>query len=556
MLYLAIGALFMNCNTISTAYETTNPDAVLVTAPFSRGVNFSQWFETPSAQSIQFTRYIEQDFINVKSMGADVIRLPIHMHNMTLGAPNYILDPLLLKFLDIAVDWAEKHQIYLIIDNHSFDPVAFTDENIDEILLKVWAQIAERYKNRSKYVVYEILNEPHGISDSRWGEIQGSAIETIRKYDAVHPIIVGGTDYNSIKKLSSIPEYTDTNLIYTFHFYDPHMFTHQGATWGSPSMASLAGVPFPADSKRMPETPDDLKGTWLESALKNYNNDAAFSTLTASLDKTVAFSRERNVPVFCGEFGVYLIQSPARDRVIWYELVAGALERRKIARTSWDYFGGFGIFNTEMGGDFNCDLNIDVVRALGFITPPQRARVQRPLYSGFTIYGDYPSHDFSIGYWGKDTVFSMYDPRAAEGEYAIYWGNAGQYDTFWFGFDRNGDFSLLAATGYCLEFRARTEKKASFDVRFVNPENTASIPWRMRYSINEKNLPPDGKWHTIRIPLTDMAEQGAWVSATESWFGPQGKFSWNNVKQLEFVAEEGDLKNCYIWLDSIKIIKP
>jgi len=559
--FLSIGVLLMGCNTTGVYIEAENPDAALFTPPFSRGFNFSQWFETPGAQSIQFTRYIEQDFINVKSLGADVIRLPINMHGMTLGAPEYTFDPLLFKFLDIAVDWAEKHQLYIIIDNHSFDPVAPTDENIDGVLLKVWAQIAARYKNRGKYVVYEILNEPHGISDERWGEIQGAAIETIRKIDATHAIIVGGTDYNSINKLSSIPEYSDSNLIYTFHFYDPHLFTHQGASWGSPSLASLAGVPFPADGGRIPQTPNDLKGTWVEGALRNYKNDAAFSKLRGSLDKAVTFSKERNVPVFCGEFGVYLIQSPERDRTIWYEFITGALEKRNIARASWDYFGGFGIFNDQTGGDFSTDLNINVIRAMGYISPPQRTRIApKPLNSGFTMYGDYPSRDFSMGYWGKDTVFSMYDTNAAEGEYAIRWGNAGQYDTFWIEFNRNGDFSYLVTEGYCLEFRARATvsagKSVNFDVRFVNPENSASIPWRMRYTINETHLPPDGRWHTVRVPLADMAESGAWINATQTWLGPQGKFSWKDVRQLDFVAEEGDLKNCNFWFDSIKIIKP
>jgi len=544
----------MGCNTIPSFTE--NPESVINAAPFSRGINFSQWFETHNAQAIQFTRYIEQDFINVKSMGADVIRLPIRMHSMTLGAPEYTLDPLLLKFLDTAVSWAEKHQLYIIIDNHSFDPVAPTDENIDGILLKVWAQLAARYKNHSKYVVYEILNEPHGISDKRWGEIQGMAIDTIRKIDTTHAIIVGGTDYNSIGKLSSIPKYSDPNLIYTFHFYDPFLFTHQGASWGSPSLAPLAGVPFPAEGRLIPQTPNALKGTWVEGALKNYKNDAAFSKLAASFDKTVAFSKERNAPVFCGEFGVYMIQSPVKDRVIWYYFVTSLMERRNIARASWDYFGGFGIFNNQTAGDFTSDVNVDLVRAMGFIPPPQRTQIQSPLNSGFTIYGDYPSHDFSIGYWGEDSVFSMYDTNAAEGEYAIRWGNAKQYDIFWIEFSRNGDFSLLAEDGYALEFRARAEKPVSFDVRFVNPENKSSIPWRMRYSINEKILPPDGKWHVIQIPLAGMSEHGAWINATRTWLGPQGKFSWKNVGQMEFVSEEGDLKNRDIWFDSIKIVKP
>jgi hypothetical protein len=172
------------------------------------------------------------------------------------------------------------------------------------------------------------------------------------------------------------------------------------------------------------------------------------------------------------------------------------------------------------------------------------------------MYGDYPSRDFSMGYWGEDAVFSMYDTNAAEGEYCIRWGNTSQYDIFWIAFDRNGDFSRLAAGGYCLEFRARAEKPVRFDIRFVNPENAASIPWRMRYSINQKILPPDGNWHAIRVPLAGMAEHGAWINATQKWIGPQGKFSWSNVKQMEFVSEDGDMKDCYIWFDSIKIVEP
>ena len=555
-LFLIAGVLIMTCKTtdiqLTELFESEAPQAVLRQAPFSRGVNFSGWFESQSAQGIPFTRYAEQDFADVKSLGADVIRLPIRMHSMTMGAPDYTLDPMLIKFLDIAVDWAEKYQLYIIIDNHSFDPVARTPDDIDDILLKVWAQTARHFKDRSDYVIYEILNEPHGISDKRWGEIQGMAIETIRQIDTRHQIIVGGTDYNSIKKLTTIPEYSDQNLIYTFHFYDPHIFTHQGATWGEPSLASLSGVPFPADAKRMPPVPSDLQRTWARDALTlHYEYDSKLSTLRSTLDKVVTFSRSRGVPVFCGEFGVYMINADQGDRVRWYAAVTDMLDKRGIARTSWDYYGGFGVFNTQSGGDFNTGLNTDVVRALGFTPPPQKPQPSGPINNGFVIYDDYPTREHSTGYWGEGVEFSLYDMPAAEGEFAIRWGNADQYNAFWFSFDRNGDFSKLAAD-YCLEFHARAEKPVRFDVRFLNPESPSSTPWRMRYSIDEKILPPDGEWHVIRIPLKDMREHGAWVNATQEWLEPRGKFSWKEVKQLEFVAEDEPLTE-RIWFDYIRI---
>jgi endoglucanase len=536
--------------------QTRQAEAVTRSAPFSRGVNFSSWFEAESAQSINFTKYTEKDFADVKRFGADVIRLPISMHSMTSGRSKYILDPLFLKFLDTAVDWAEKYGLYIIIDNHSFHPVNHTPNNIDKILLPVWAQIAQRYKDRSDYVIYEILNEPHGITDKRWGKIQEKAIETIRRYDQKHAIIVGGTDFNSIEKLSAIPRYSDQNLIYTFHFYDPFLFTHQGSTWGEPLLGLLAGVPFPYDRSRMPETPNAMRGTWIESALRDYERSASDAVLNASLDRVVAFSRERNVPVFCGEFGVFIPNSLPEDRVRWYEFVTNALSRRNIARASWDYYGGFGIFNTDRGGDINYDVNVGVVRAMGFTPPAQSVRRQEILSAGFGIFDDYPNSQYvTVESWGDGMEFSMYDTNTAEGEFAIRWGNAALYNSFRFVLNRTGDFSRLAAEGYFLEFKARTERAVNFDVRLLNSESSSSIPWRVRYTIDERALPADGKWHTIRIPLAGMEEQGAWLNSTQQWLNPRREFTWQDITTLEFVAEQSAMRGRRVWIDSIRITK-
>jgi endoglucanase len=478
------------------------------------------------------------------------------MHSMAGPGPEYKIDPLLLRFLDKAVDWAEKNEMYIIFDNHSFDSVKDTENDIDKILVPVWAQIATHFSSRSDYLLYEVLNEPHGISDKRWGEIQGLVIDTIRKYDAKHTIVVGGVNFNSIDKLNTIPNYNDTNIIYTFHFYDPFIFTHQGASW-SPPLEYLEGVPFPYNAARMPKLHSKLKNTWVESNLRNdYKRESDVAFMRKTLDRVVAFSNERGVPVFCGEFGVYDLASPPADRAIWYEVVADMLKKRNIPRTSWDYFGGFGIFNKGGGKDFNRDLNIAIVNALGFTPPPQLPRDTAPLEKGFVIYDDYPAREYPVGCWGEGVVFNIFDTSAYSGEYCIRWGNVDQYNAFWILLSGSNNFSKLAVSGFALDFYAKTDTALHFDVRFVNPEGggtAPSIPWRMRYTINEKILPPDGKWHRIRIPLEEMTEHGAWINAQQKWISPEGKFSWDNVYQLEFVSEHHDLKNKYVWFDDIKI---
>ncbi|MCL2764128.1 MAG: glycoside hydrolase family 5 protein [Treponema sp.] len=335
-----------------------------ISLPFSRGINFGKWFETRNFKDIDFNKYTEKDFSDVKSLGVDVIRLPVAFHNY-IADKNNTLEADLLKYLDAAVDWAQKHQIYLILDNHSFHPVNPTDINIGKILIPVWEQLAQHFKDRSEYLIYEVLNEPHGIADERWDEIQKAAIEAIRRIDKKRSIVIGGTNYNSIEKMIKLPVYEYENLIYTFHFYDPHLFTHQGATWNKPSLAPLRDLHFPLGENSIPPLHETFKGTWVEHSLNNYMNDSKPEALIASLEKASCFSKERNVPVFCGEFGVFMIQSPDDDRIAWYKLVCGELARLDIPWTCWDYFGGFGVFKTQYRGEFPAGLNAGIINAMG-----------------------------------------------------------------------------------------------------------------------------------------------------------------------------------------------
>ena len=47
--------------------------------PFHKGVNLTNWFQTNSPQTIQFNKFTKKDFERIKSLGTDVIRLPINL---------------------------------------------------------------------------------------------------------------------------------------------------------------------------------------------------------------------------------------------------------------------------------------------------------------------------------------------------------------------------------------------------------------------------------------------------------------------------------------------
>ncbi|MFC6999494.1 cellulase family glycosylhydrolase [Rufibacter roseus] len=521
--------------------------------PFNKGVNLTNWFQANEVRQIHFTKYTKKDFENIKSLGADVIRLPINLHAFTRGAPEHVIDPLLFTFLDEAVNWAEDLDLHLILDNHSFDPIVSTRPEVEQILEKVWAQMAQHYKDRSDRIYYEILNEPHGISDAQWNAIQGRIIEVIRKQDTKHYIIVGASNYNSYHNLAQLPVYHYPKLIYTFHFYDPFLFTHQGASWVEPSLVPLANMPFPYRVQDMPALPNSLRGTWMENAYNNYQQDGTVAKVKQLIDIAAHFKETRNVPVFCGEFGVFQPNSRSEDRVFWYQTVRTYLEQKGIAWTSWDYHHEFGLFKQNGANFFEQDLNTPLLQALGFNIPPQAPYVKQPLTKGFAIYSDYLGQNIVNASYGTGSYDFYADQKPNNGRYSLSWTNAAQYNSLSFNFQPDIDLSLLRQNGFALDFIFRaTSPSTSFDIRFIDTKTTDpdDHPWRAGLTLNEQIVPFDGRWHHVRLPLTSFYEQGSWDNA---WFAPDGKFDWTNIDRLEITAEQGPLGQTKLWFDNIYV---
>jgi endoglucanase len=522
--------------------------------PFHRGVNLTGWFQASTAQKIQFRKFTKKDFIEIKSLGCDVIRLPINLHGMTAGAPDYIIDPLLFSFLDSAVNWAEELQLYLLIDNHSFDPSSNTSPDIGLTLNKVWPQLADHYKDRSGYIMYEVLNEPHGITNQLWGTIQQQAIDAIRSKDAKHTIIVGPSGFNSYNDLAQMPIYSDANLIYTFHFYDPFMFTHQGASWNTPSMVSLSGVPFPYNSATMPACPTDLLGSWVEQALKNYPVDGTVAKVKSLIDIAVNFKNAHNIDIFCGEFGVYIPNSDTTDRVFWYQTVKDYLEEKSIPWTIWDYKGSFGLFEKGSHELFESDLNIPLLKALDFTVPEQHSYLVSPDSVGFRIYDDYIQQGINYASYTTGIIdyYSALLPN--NDQYCLYWSGGPQYTSIALDFVPDRNFSKLVNSGYALDMLVRGNvADIKFDIRFLDTKTSdpADHPWRMKTTLSNTIINWDNRWHHIHIPLRDFTEQGAWDNNT--WYNPAGKFDWSAIDRLEIVSEYGPLDNKKVWFDNISI---
>jgi endoglucanase len=521
--------------------------------PFTKGVNLTNWFQVNEVGQIQINKYTKKDFEQLKSLGCDVIRLPIHLHSHTSGQPNFEVNPLLFEFLDEIVTWAEDLNMHIILDNHTFDPSGFTPLTIDLPLLKIWPQIAQHFNGKYKNIYFEILNEPNGITDAAWNQIQGKVVTAIRQVNKEHTIIVGPANWNNYQNLKSMPVYEDKNLIYTFHFYEPFLFTHQGASWTTPSMSSLKDVPFPYQKSKMPGFPNQLKGTWVESAFNDYGRIGHIDYVKEQLSIVVKFAKERNVPIFCGEFGVFASASPEVDRTFWYEYIRKELESQKISWTIWDYHGSFGLFENGTNGLFDFDLNIPLLKALGLNVPAQSNYEKKPLDSEKWLYRERLSSELKESSYGAGLINYYSKDNSFAGKYAISWKNPKQYDAIGWEFHPEVDASLMVQQNFVLSFYVKGNIIGkSIDVRFLDSKTgPGDRPWRITYRLDDKIVKWDNSWQLIQIPLSKFKEQGAWDE--NKWHNPEGKFDWTSVDRIEFVAESSDLLSGILYFDEIRL---
>lgn len=520
--------------------------------PFSKGVGFNQAFEKPNAKKINIQQYTRQDFKDIKRLGCDAVRLFIDMKNMVLEENNQ-LDPLYFFLLDHMVDIAEEEGVHLILANMSgFDYK--NDPTVKDQLISIWTQMAEHYKNRSDKIYYEIANEPSNISDSSWNIMQKDVIDAIRKIDQKHTIIVCPANWSLVGNLQYMAEYEDDNLIYTFHFYDPFYFTHQGAAWAS--LDNLQGVPFPYDSTRMPDVPPQFIGSWEEWAYRDYKYNGTAEKVRELIGMAGQFKQERNVPLWCGEFGVYDKYSDDAERTYWYEIVGEEFRKYDIGWSVMGYRDGFAIYEKGTNSLFDHDLHSGVINALGLTMPTQSEYTLQPERNDVIIYDDFVSP--RIDTWASCNecdinLFSEEDSK--DGRFSLKFGDVPLWSLIDFRFRPIKDFSILVNEGYVLDFWIKGDTPtAKFMIRFDDSktDDPNDHPWRMVHNIDQSIVPINNEWQHVQIPLSDFYEQGSY---DDGWFDPVGAFDWGAIESFKIMTEYHGFEGINFWFDKIQIVK-
>jgi endoglucanase len=340
---------------------TSVPQARL--AALTRGVNVTRWFKG-FGRTPPFGRYLsDDDLAAIRNTGFRVVRLsvdPAYLHRRDDPA---VLDSIVVPQLDGAIDrMLAQHLAVIVTPFLREDPV--TDSASAARLARFWEALATHLARTDPDRVFlEVMNEPEFAGrPAAWLPLQRTILEAMRRAAPRHTLIATGALWSSIDGLLMVRPVGDQNVVYTFHFYEPHTFTHQNQPWAS--TAGLRNIPYPADSARCTAAVQRLTDSNAVRSAKAYCGrrwDAG--VIAASLDRAAEWSRAHALPIFAGEFGVYC-GAPREDRLAWIRDVREALDQRKIGWALWGWDDCFGL-DARHDNNGGLELDNEVLTALG-----------------------------------------------------------------------------------------------------------------------------------------------------------------------------------------------
>ncbi len=346
----------------------------------ARGVNLTNWFNDYSDPAQFDNRFTAADMQRIKAEGFTYIRLPIGSPWLFSETASGNVTEGNVKKVDAAVKIAIDAGLAVVLDplHNSTDALeiklasaaGYTDK-----IASYWKSLASYFsKYETDKIFFEVYNEPHvassgalHITKAWWWPIQLKFIQAIRSVTLNHYIIAGAESWNSRDQLVLNTPYNETNVIYNFHFYDPFLFTHQGADWvGGGAVQEARGVPFPSTPANVDSlvkaTPyQDLKDqlTWYGS--QKYNIDSLARWVKPAAD----WGKRNNVVVTCNEFGSYKLYSPRASRLQWVHDIRTVLEQAGVPWAMWEYDEGFGLINYTNNNRSQAVEDTDMLVSLG-----------------------------------------------------------------------------------------------------------------------------------------------------------------------------------------------
>lgn len=314
-------------------------------ANLRKGINLGGWLSQCDYSQNRYETFIEEkDFERIAAWGFDHVRLPFDYELLEKDSGEPLREN--IKYLDRAIQWGDTYKLTVILDLHKTAGYDFSDfgnpgknnlfqnAHAQERFLNLWDRISARYANAAN-VAFELLNEVTDLSFIKpWNELIVRAVHTIRKNAPETPIIYGGVSWNSAAYVKALVPPPSSNIIYTFHLYEPLLFTHQKAPWVK-ALDNGKDIPYTTDMEFFRKNTESL-GLVGENLFRSKAKAMGPEFFTDFLKDAIEYARLQKVPLYCGEYGV-IDRADSLETVKWFRDVQEVFKRFDIGNAIWSY---------------------------------------------------------------------------------------------------------------------------------------------------------------------------------------------------------------------------
>lgn len=318
------------------------------------------WGATPATQAT---------FNGIKAAGFTAVRIPVTWLKMIGDAPDYTINETWLNRVYEIVGYAEKADLYAIINTHHDENhhsiiengvdidtrwqdvlgaanSSAVNETIKKEITAVWTQIANKFKDKGEWLIFEGFNE---INDGGWGwsaafrANPSKQCNILNEWNQTFVDAVRATGGNNASRWLGVPTYCANpsfveyftmpndpaeKTMISVHFYDPSEYTIGDAQYSDWGHTGEAG-------KKASGGDEDHVNTVFKMLMRNYVN--------------------KGIPVYVGEFGCSMRDKNDSRAWAFYkyylEYVVKAAKTYGLPAFLWD--NGVQGYGKEKHGYFN-----------------------------------------------------------------------------------------------------------------------------------------------------------------------------------------------------------
>lgn len=310
-----------------------------------RGINIGGYLSQCAHSEEHYDTFFEEsDVRRIKAWGFDHIRLPFDYEVLEDEDGN--VKPNGFARLQTICEWCRINDLRMILDLHKAYGYDFNDagdskknslfawEENRKRFVCLWEKLAIAF-GANDHVAFELLNEVVEEENSDgWNELIRRTVTAIRAITKSTMLIYGGIRWNSADALPLLDPPVSDNIMYTFHFYEPLIFTHQKAHWVE-NIVTDHDIPYPDEMENYcaASTPMGVKGTPLCEAKSPVMGPEFIREMTKN---AIDVADKTGIRLYCGEFGV-IDQAPLPDTVRWFADVINVLREHDIGYAVWTY---------------------------------------------------------------------------------------------------------------------------------------------------------------------------------------------------------------------------